>query len=71
MSTHYVSSHYGPNQYASNHYGREVVIEIPPEFTPEPVHPPGMGPARRKQIRDEDEMILAIIMAFLETKDGG
>lgn len=44
----------------------ETVIEIPPEFTPEPVHPPGM---RRKQILDEDEFIMAIIIAFLETRD--
>jgi hypothetical protein len=44
----------------------ETVIELPPEFTPEPVHPPGM---RRRQIMEEDEAILAIIIAFLETKD--
>jgi len=47
----------------------EVVIDIPPEFTPEPVYPPGMGKARRRQIMEEDEVIMAIIMAFLETKD--
>lgn len=40
----------------------EVVIEIPH------VHPPGMGPVRRKRILEEDEVIMAIIMAFLETK---
>lgn len=70
MSSHYISSHYGPSHYLSSHYGREVVIEIPPEFTPEPTFPPGMGigKARRKQIREEDEVIMAIIMAFLETK---
>ena len=40
----------------------EVVIEIPPDL----VHPPGMG--RHKQIREEDDVIMAIIIAFLETK---
>lgn len=63
MSTHHVSSHHGPSHYLSSHYGREVVIELPPAE----VHPPGMG--RRRQILEEDEMILAIIMAFMETKD--
>ena len=42
------------------------VAEIP-DFTPEPVHPPGMGPGRRKFIRDDEE-IMAIIIAFLEMK---
>ena len=43
-----------------------------PAFTPEPVyppaiHPPGMrGRGKRQQILDEDEEIMAIIMAFLE-----
>lgn len=32
------------------------------------VHPPGMGRRRSKQIKEEDEAIMAIIMAFLETK---
>lgn len=47
--------------------GGEVVIEIPPDFTPEPTYPPGMG--RRKQITEEDEVIMAIIIAFLEMKN--
>ena len=62
MSSHYISSHYGPNQYSSSHYGRLAVVPVEEEQ----VHPPGMG--RRKQIRDEDEVIMAVIMAFLETK---
>lgn len=62
MSTQYISSHYGPSHYESSHFGREVVIELPPEV----VHPPGAS--RRKQIRDEDEVILAIIVAFLDMK---
>jgi len=69
MSSHYASSHYGSSQYLSSHYGRETVIEIPPEFTPEPVYPPGMGRRRHKQIMEEDEVIMAIVMAFLEIKD--
>ncbi len=68
MSSHYQSSHHGPSHYLSSHYGRETIIELPPEFTPEPTYPPGMGRARRKQIMEEDEVILAIIMAFLEIK---
>ena len=39
-----------------------------PVFTPEPVHPPGMR-RRAAQIREEDESILAVIIAFLEMKD--
>ena len=46
--------------------GGEIVIEIPPEFTPEPTFPPGMN--RRKQILEEEDAIMAIIIAFLETK---
>lgn len=65
MSSHYTSSHYGPSHYESSHYGREVVIELPPEFTPEPSFPPGM---LRKQIMEEEEVIMAIIVAFLETR---
>jgi len=61
MSSHYISSHYGPSQYLSSHYGRELVIELPDVE----VHPPGMG--RRKIIRDDEE-IMAIIVAFLTTK---
>jgi hypothetical protein len=62
MSSHHISSHYGPSHYESSHYGREVIIELPVEE----VHPPGMG--RRKQIQEEDDVIMAIIIAFLETK---
>ena len=39
-------------------------------FTPEPVHPPGMGTAdMRRWIQEEDDMLIAIIMAFLRIKD--
>lgn len=46
------------------------VVEQP--FTPEPVHPPGMGPEarlRHKRILQEDEIIMALITAFLNMKD--
>jgi hypothetical protein len=62
VSSHFISAHYSPSHYESSHYGREVIIELPSED----VHPPGMG--RRKQIMEEDEVIMAIIVAFLETK---
>ena len=62
MSSHYESSHYASSNYLSSHYGREVIIELPDEA----VYPPGIS--RRKQIRDEDEVIMAIIVAFLEMK---
>lgn len=61
MSSHYASSHYGPSHYESSHFGREVVIDLP-------VHPPGMGSARRKRILEEEELIMTIIVAFLEMK---
>jgi hypothetical protein len=68
MSAHYGGSHYASNHYLSNHYGRTVVI--PPE--PEQVHPMGSDPraaALRARILREDEEILAVIMAFMQTKD--
>jgi len=64
VSSHFQAAHYGPTHYESSHYGREVIIELPPEL----VHPPGTSPYRRKQIMEEDEVILAIIVAFLETR---
>ena len=60
MSSHFQSSHYGPSHYESSHYGREVIVELPDE-----VHPPGMG---KRWIQEEDEVIMAIIVAFLEMK---
>lgn len=68
MSSHYISSHYGPSHYASSHYGRLQIIppDPEPEFTPDPTYPPGAG--RRKQLREEDDVIMGIIIAFLETK---
>ena len=68
MSSHYLSNHYGGSHYLSNHYGR---FEITPE-PPEVVHPPGADPrarALRARILREDEEILALIMAFMESKD--
>jgi len=69
MSSHYGGSHYASNHYLSNHYGRTVVIQ--PE--PEQIHPSGTDPAilaHRRRILREDEEILAIIVAFMESKDG-
>jgi hypothetical protein len=43
-----------------------------PDITPSPVYPPGMGytEAQRKQwIQEEDDLIMAVIMAFLRIKD--
>jgi hypothetical protein len=66
MSGHFLSGHFKAGHFSPGHFGREVVISIPPEFTPEPTFPPGMG--RRRQLIEEDDMIMAIIIAFLETK---
>jgi len=47
-------------------------IVVPTPFTPEPVHPPGMGPEarlRHKRILQEDDIIMALIVAFLDMKD--
>jgi len=66
-----MSSHYGGSQYASSHnlsshYGRTAPF-VPPI---EEVHPMGSDLARRKRIlRDDDELLMALVMAFLETKD--
>lgn len=68
MSSHYQSSHHGGSHYLSSHYGRIGVPTPVPPFTPDDVpHPPGTG--RRRQIMEEDEAIMAIIIAFLESKD--
>ena len=42
--------------------------EAIPDLAPEAVHPPGMR-RRAAQIREEDETILAVIIAFLEMKN--
>jgi hypothetical protein len=66
MSAHYQSAHYGASHYLSSHYGRTAIF-VPPL---EQVHPMGSDLARRKRIlRDDDELVMALIMAFLETKD--
>jgi len=68
MSSHYGGSHFASSSYLSSHYGR--VIVVPPE--PEQIYPMGSDPAmlaRRRRILREDEEILAVIVAFMETKD--
>ncbi len=62
MSTHYVSNHYAATHQESSHFGR---LRIPP------VHPPGTrsGEALHRRILLEDELILQVIMAFLNIKD--
>lgn len=62
MSSHFASAHYGPSHHLSSHYGR-----LAPD---ERVHPPGMGYADLRQwIQEEDDLLMAIIMAFLRIKD--
>lgn len=67
MSAHFQAAHFGASHFLSSHFGRGEIIETPVE----PVHPIGWGDEGRKQriIRDEDEVIIALIMAFLEIKD--
>lgn len=72
MSSHYLSSHYGPSHYLSSHYGRGVIVVPPPDFTPEPTFPPGTSEdaeARWRRIAIEDEMIMLVIQAWLSMKD--
>ena len=38
-------------------------------FTPVPVHPPGTHRDVAAWIKEEDEMLLAVIIAFLRIKD--
>ncbi len=62
MSLHFASSHYGPSHHLSSHYGRLVPDDQ--------VHPPGMGRVGvRRWIQEEDDFLMAIIMAFLRIKD--
>ena len=67
MSSHFLSGHHASTHFGSAHFGQDAVIIVPPEFTPEPTFPPGMG-RRRAQIIREDEEIMAIIVAFLHMK---
>ena len=70
MSSHFASAHFGAAHYESSHYGRGVVIVPPPDFTPEPTFPPGMGTAdMRRWIQEEDDLLMLIIRAFLHIKD--
>lgn len=49
-------------------YNRPAAVTI---FTPDPVHPPGTTPYRENQriLDDDDDVALAVIMAFLHLKD--
>jgi hypothetical protein len=71
MSSHFVSSHFGAAHYESSHYGRDVIVVPPPDFTPEPVRPPGSAPydERARWIEQEDELLMLVIRAFLTMKD--
>ena len=69
MSSHFLSSHHASGHHASAHFGR---LGIVPPIEPEVIHPMGADPnwqARRRKILREDDEILAIVMAFMETKD--
>jgi hypothetical protein len=69
MSSHFLSGHHASGHFGSSHFGR---LGIVPPTEPEIVHPMGSDPAmlrRRRRILREDDEILAIIMAFMETKD--
>ena len=64
MSSQYGGSHFASTHFLPNHYGRPVV--------PDGIHPPGLSDdpeARYRRILIEDEIILAVIMAFLDIKD--
>jgi hypothetical protein len=71
MSTHFQSSHHGSSHFLSSHFGRTQIIEPPPEFTPEPVYPPGTTPTsiRQRRILEEDDLLLLVIQAWLHIKD--
>lgn len=71
MSAHYESNHFASVHYESAHYGREIIAP-PPDFTPEPTFPPGMGEdaeARWRRIQIEDELIMLVIQCWLTMKD--
>ena len=59
----------GPQLFALGWLDIAAVAPVP--FTPEPVHPPGMGisPEVKRRILEEDELLIAVIMAFLQIKD--
>lgn len=70
MSSHFLSSHHASGHFASAHFGRTIVI---PPIVPElPVFPPGTSRPSAdvwRKIREEDELILLVIQAFLTMKD--
>lgn len=69
MSTHYQSTHYASTHYLSTHYSRITFVPPPDEV----INPPGSDPAMealRDRILREDEEIFALIVSFMNTKDG-
>ncbi len=78
MSSHYQSSHNASSHYASSHYGRLLVavlaLELPggssdPARIAQQIAPKVSDPMLRAKLLREDEEILTIIIAFMETLD--
>lgn len=60
----YQTGYYATGYYATGYYMREAGRRS--------VHPPGMGYSKaelRRRILDEDEVLMAVVMAFLHIKD--
>ena len=74
MSSHYASSHYASSHYLSSHYGRALVLLIVPGGSSDPariareIAPKVSDPVLRAKLLREDEEILTIIMAIVETE---
>jgi len=78
MSSHFASSHFGASHYASSHFGRALVAVLilePPGGSSDParlaqqIAPKVADPMLRAKLLREDEEILTIIIAFMETLD--
>ena len=66
----FYTDYYALSNYATLYYMRGGAMPVAP-FTPEPVHPPGMrrDADLRRRIQEDDELLLQVIMAFLQIKD--
>lgn len=72
MSTHFDSTHFASTHFDSTHFGGLGIEPTP--FTPDDVpHPPGTKrrdpEALWRRIHAEDELLLQVIMVFLQIKD--
>lgn len=76
MSSHFQSSHFASSHFASSHFGRLLTAVITldggssdPARLAQQIAPKVADPMLRAKLLREDEEMLTIILAFMETLD--